>query len=724
MIPPGVAVGRSRSDPCGDFHKPIINIDAVAMPTGTVVSVGAGGRCAMRRLAARSGCAVTGADVDICAVGIGVEYDGEGNVTSLPPTGTALTIDGDHAVVHRSYLNGQVVVTVNGSDAQIGDSMNGSGETNSGVRAATVLVSANAMTAAQRVIIRDPFPRALQGLVGSGVSGGDDVNNHANNWARTPTITSATSADNFATVLVQGQANPLARVDIYFDSTVTVTRQPAVMADASGYFSFTGALPNPNVLIMAGSTLDDATHSNRVGSSSQWSSAAHVTVGPPPVTVRLAPAALAFTQVEGGPLPVSQTLTVTASGLSWQVAVTPATGTEWLHVTPANGMGNGALTAAIQPNTLAPGEYHATINVSNSANSADHAAAAVTLIVKPRPLIQLAPTSLSFTQVVSGPLPISQTLVVTAPAVTWQAVVSPTVGAEWLGVAPAVGQGNGGIAVAVQPNALPPGAYSADIIVTDTAQIARPVTASVQLTVPPPPTIEVSPAAFTFTEVLNAPLPALQRLLVTAPTTTTWTISSTSLTPAVSAADWLTIVPASASGKRLATLELKPNALTPGSYAALVTVAEAAQPDNRATATVTLLVQGGAPPLQLPTTPLTFTETISQPLPISQTLNLVAPGIAWQSAITTTEGGAWLQVTPSSGVGDALLHVSILANTLAPGVYHATITLSATADASAHANTEVTLTVLSPAQFHDYLPLIRNAGKGTTTLPQASVASP
>jgi len=143
-----------------------------------------------------------------------------------------------------------------------------------------VTVLADATGAAQRVTIRDPFPRGLHGLVGNGISGGDDVPTHANNWAQTPTIISAYTYDDFATVQVHGVANPLSLVDIYFDYQITVARQPPVMADATGAFSFSGALPGRNVQVIAVSTLNDPAHPGRVGSSSEFSEARQVAPQP------------------------------------------------------------------------------------------------------------------------------------------------------------------------------------------------------------------------------------------------------------------------------------------------------------------------------------------------------------------------------------------------------------------------------------------------------------
>lgn len=485
VVPPGVAVGHQRDQPCGSYKTPLININGQGLSTGTVISLTAGstlrnvdiswGRVSLR---------VAGTDVDVCGVGLGLEADGEGNVTPLPASGIALAVDGDHAVIHQNYINGQVVVTDRGSDSRIGDAIGGSGDTNDGVRDASVIVSTGATGAAQRVTIRDPFPRLLQNMGGSGVSGGDDVPTHANNWAQTPVILSAYTPDNFVTVQVQGTANSLSVVDLYFDNQVTIARQPSVMADASGHFSFTGALPGPDVLITAASTLNEAAHAKRLGSSSQLSGVAHVTTEQPPTLLQLAPATLSFTSALSLPLPSAQVLHVSAPNLTWQVVVTPITATNWLSIMPSSGNGDGVISVAVKANALPPGLYPAAITVHDLAQPANQATTTVTLTVLAHAPIQLAPPRLTFTEVLSQPLPAVQKVNITAPGVPWQVAITPTAGADWLVVLPTSGSGNRLLTVELKPNLSSPGVYQKNIQVQDSAdlnnQTSVPVTLVVQ----------------------------------------------------------------------------------------------------------------------------------------------------------------------------------------------------------------------------------------------------
>jgi hypothetical protein len=373
---------------CGSYLTPLVNVQALSSWVNPVFSLGAGST--LRNLNVAGGdisLKITGADVDVCAVGLGIAVGGDGDIMSLPPSHAALAIDGAGAIIHRNYINGPIVVSTLGGDSRIGDAIGGSGDGNDGVRAASVTVRADASSAAQRVTIRDPFPRGLSGLVGSGVSGGDDEATHANNWAQTPSIISAYSYDGFATAQVIGTANSLSLVDIYFDNQISVTRQAPVTADAFGHFAFAGTLPGSSVSVLVGSTLSDTAHLNRVGSSSQLSAPQPVTVAPAAV-LQLAPSTLTFTATVGASALVTQDLWVTVPPISptlqWQTSVTTTSGENWLNATPA-GTGTGSLAVTVDPSGLAVGAYGGTVTAVDVAQPNDTASTAVTFVVQPAP---------------------------------------------------------------------------------------------------------------------------------------------------------------------------------------------------------------------------------------------------------------------------------------------------------------------------------------------------
>ena len=395
-VPVGVAVGRTRNDACGNVNAPLANIKANNDPfinprVDPVISLSAGST--LRNVDVGGGynaVRITGANVDMCGVGLGIQT-GESN--SLPPYRAALIVEGDHAVIHRNVFNSFIVVGNHGSDTRIGDTLYGNGDGNEGLCSPQGLcgltIFADSTGAAQRVTIRDPFPPGLVGLTASpyphnGVSGGDDDPKHANNWAQTPTILTAETFDNFATVHVTGVANPLSLVDIYFVDPYSITRQLPVTATAAGTFNFTGPLPGPSIQVSAISTLNDPAHPNRVGSTSQFADLHQVTPGVSTV-LQLAPSALTFVAVAGEANPASQHLLVTAPTISptlaWQTSVTTTGGSSWLAVSPAISSGNKVLSVTVNFSGLTPGTYHGKVTVYDPAHPTDQATTDVDLFV-------------------------------------------------------------------------------------------------------------------------------------------------------------------------------------------------------------------------------------------------------------------------------------------------------------------------------------------------------
>lgn len=281
QVPAGVTVGHRRSEDCGSVTTPLANIVATSWSVGPVLLLETG--ATLRNINIGSGdvsLRIAGDDVDVCAVGLGIEYDGDGVRIPNPPWHAALIVDGRSAAVHRSWINGAVSVTTNGSDSVLGDSLASSGEANRGfcgnLGGCAVTVLADATSAAQRVTLRDHFPRALHGMAATGVPGGDDDPTHANNWAQTPEIARAQTHDAFATVSISGWANPLSLVDIYVQDATSVTRRAPVHANAAGVFSFSGPLVGQPVSVFAASTLNDPAYPGRRGSSSQLSAPVNV----------------------------------------------------------------------------------------------------------------------------------------------------------------------------------------------------------------------------------------------------------------------------------------------------------------------------------------------------------------------------------------------------------------------------------------------------------------
>ena len=436
VVPAGVAVGHIRNEPCGSALSPLVNIRAQSAVT-IVVSLGA--NATFRNLNIAGGTIsikATGADADICGVGLGFMHDQTDGLLPAPPATAALTIDGAHAVLHQSWVNNTIIVSAHGSDTQIGDAIGGSGDSNQGACGnqgkCSVSVLADKVSAAQRVTIRDPFPRGLLGLIGSGLSGGDDVLTHTNNWAQTPS---------FASVVVHGTANPLSLVDIFIDDQITLARQAPALADAMGAFTFTGQISASNLSVFAISTLNDPAHPTRVGSSSQWSGEVKV---------------VAHQGNTNTPTPTSTSVTIST-------ATTTPTSTKPQTMTPtptaaskftATPTGTGTPIIPNQPTTTA------TPKATQTPTSVD-------------PDITLSAHAITFTQAI-GDAPMTQTIQISTTKL-WQTDVT-TDASNWLSATQS-GNGSGSITLDAYSIGLQRGSYHGTVNIASLSAGLQPVQA-------------------------------------------------------------------------------------------------------------------------------------------------------------------------------------------------------------------------------------------------------
>ena len=88
-----------------------------------------------------------------------------------------------------------------------------------------------------------------------------------------------------------------------------------------------------------------------------------VTTAPVPPAIGASPTNLSFTATQGGANPATQTLSISNTGsgtLSWTASDNAA----WLRLSPASGIGNGAVTLSVTTGSLTAGSYNGTVTMS------------------------------------------------------------------------------------------------------------------------------------------------------------------------------------------------------------------------------------------------------------------------------------------------------------------------------------------------------------------------
>ena len=103
----------------------------------------------------------------------------------------------------------------------------------------------------------------------------------------------------------------------------------------------------------------------------------------PPAVIVATPAPLSFTASEGGPLPASQTLSLTSTGtqLNLTVGASTQSGGPWLTVNGPTVTTPVDISVSVNPAGLAPASYHGSLNISTSDPTVAPLAVSVTLTV-------------------------------------------------------------------------------------------------------------------------------------------------------------------------------------------------------------------------------------------------------------------------------------------------------------------------------------------------------
>jgi uncharacterized protein (TIGR03437 family) len=150
--------------------------------------------------------------------------------------------------------------------------------------------------------------------------------------------------------------------------------------------------------------------------------------------------------------------------------------------------------------------------------------------------------------------------------------------------------------------------------------------------------------------------------------------------------------------------------LTQGTYNGSVQVTATGASNTPQTVAVTLTITARAtqPSLAVSRRLLQFVTTAGGPAPGDQAVEVTNTGagsLGWNATVSTTSGGAWLSISPTTGVAPATVTVHVNTAGLAQGSYTGAITVSALASSGA-ANSPQVVTV----QLAIGAPIINDGG--------------
>ena len=203
-----------------------------------------------------------------------------------------------------------------------------------------------------------------------------------------------------------------------------------------------------------------------------------------PLTV--SPSSITVTETVSSSAPVSQQPITLSSGTTpVQFTASPTTnsGGTWLVLSPTQGSTPTTLTAIINAQGLAVGQYNGTITILPASGPAQ--TIAVTLNVAAPASLSATPAPLAFSYQQAGSLPGTQSVALNSsgapPSVSISAATQD--GGAWLMVSPPNGTTPVNLSVSVAPIGLSPGTHSGAITITPTDPTIAPLTIPVSLTV-------------------------------------------------------------------------------------------------------------------------------------------------------------------------------------------------------------------------------------------------
>jgi len=318
-------------------------------------------------------------------------------------------------------------------------------------------------------------------------------------------------------------------------------------------------------------------------------------------TLALANTAMSFTAQAGGAAPVSQTVATASTGTAIKFTTESATtsGRAWLTATPVTGTTPETISISVNPLGMAVGTYTGTVTVVGAGAANSPPTVAVTLVVTPAPLpnLAVAPATLSFTAQAGGAAPLSQRVTTTSSKAAINYTVTATTGGGgmWLTAIPASGATPGSLSVSANPAALVAGNYAGKIFFDSAEAANSPQSVAVTFVVTPPPlpNLTVKPDTLSFEAPEGGAAPAPQFV---ATGSTGAAIKYTTSCSTNSGGGWLSATPANGATPESISVSANPGTLPAGTYAGSVSIFSEGAANTPETIAVTLVVTAAAPP--------------------------------------------------------------------------------------------------------------------------------
>jgi uncharacterized protein (TIGR03437 family) len=399
-----------------------------------------------------------------------------------------------------------------------------------------------------------------------------------------------------------------------------------------------------------------------------------------------------FAYQVGKTAPNAVAVGVSSTGAPLNYSAT-ASGGNWLVLTNQTGSSGGFFTIGVNISGLQPNTYEGTVTVTVPNSENTPITIPVRLVVSNNPLLVLGSNSVSFKVPVGTTTPQISNVSVTSTdtSLTFTTSVNTNGGGGWLTTFPQGGATTpANLGVTVNPAGLAAGTYTGSIDIASQNVPNSPQRITVSLVVAPNETLAASPAQLTFTQVIGGAAAADQSVTISANSIIPFSAS----TITSNGGNWLSVTPT--GGNTTSAIAVKVNAatLSAGQYTGEVLI-QSQQAANTVRVPVTLNVTAQRT-LTLTPKELAFTAAANGPAPATQELAVTSTGGAINFAVSVSTdpiGGAWISVAPLVGATSGRLTVAVNPLGVQPGIYRATITVTAEGASNSPQTVTVTFTV-------------------------------
>jgi trimeric autotransporter adhesin len=412
------------------------------------------------------------------------------------------------------------------------------------------------------------------------------------------------------------------------------------------------------------------------------------------------PSQLSFAYELHEAAPPNQSTQIVSNGISLPLTFGTNYGncsSNWFQASLSTNSTPATLTISINTANLTAGSCtgNVSLNSTTPTNGSTSTLVGITLFISSSALLNISvPAGLQsltlqqggrpvqFTTTNNPPNPLTLTSSDPTTQVNFTLTTSSTDG--WLTASPTSGTTPANINVEIVPGTvLAVGTYNGSITVTSSGLLNNSTTIPITLTITSSNSISVSPSGSqSFTELQGGTLPNPITLTLTGAAAQNSTFTTSVIQGSGGA--WLQVTPANGaltgtptSSSALVTLSVAANVLTQGTYSSQAVITFQSSSIPQILISVSLTVQPPASQMVATPSAVTFSYQAGAAAPAAQSITITNPAGSQINYTVASVSDSWFSVSPSSGSTTGTVTVSVSPQSLQPGSYNGSFTLTA-----------------------------------------------